>query len=60
MKSQYFFKSEVQKAIKLKNKHKQNNNERKKYQNKNDPINLGYSNGETEDRFILKESPKMP
>lgn len=41
----------------LKNKHKQN---KQKNQNKNDPINLGYSNGETEKKHLLKESFKMP
>lgn len=48
MKFQYFFKREAQKAIKL--KHKQN-----KTQNKNDPNNLGYSNGEIKGKRVHTE-----
>ena len=48
MKFQYFFKREAQKAIKL--KHKQN-----KTQNKNDPNNLGYSDGEIKGKRVHTE-----
>lgn len=50
----FFFLSEAPKAMKLKYKHKQNKNE-KKNQNKKDPINLRYSNGETEGRQVCIE-----